>query len=252
VTLLSPSTPRSRFAPARLAAVAVALVGALLLLAALARVTVWATPSHTVVRVAGQAGKPVVDTTAAALALDGPSVRVTVRAPDPAQNVFVGVGRAGDVEAYLGNAARTEVTGVRGSDAVLAAPGSETSLPEPGGVDVWALAMTGRGSATLVWPRADGSWRLVAAVDGATPPAEVVLDWQREHGSALTPALFGVGGLLLVLGLVGIGATRRRRSPVLGAPAPGTGLQHDDEADDEDDDVPVEQTPAPFRWERRS
>ena len=117
-------------------------------------------------------------------------------------------------------------------------------------VDVWALAMTGRGSATLVWPRADGSWRLVAAVDGATQPAEVVLDWQRERGSALTPALFGVGGLLLVLGLVGIGATRRRGSRVLGGPA-RTALQHDDEAD-EDDDVPVEQTPAPFRSERRS
>src|SRR5439155_2330162 len=109
-------------------------------------------------------------------------------------------------------------SGVQGSDAVLASSGSDASLPEPTGVDVWALAVTGRGSATLVWPRADGSWRMVAAVDGATPPAEVVLDWQRERGSALTPVLFGVGGLLLVLGLVGVGATRRRVAAVPGAP----------------------------------
>jgi hypothetical protein len=246
VSLLDRLPSGSRRAPARLAAFAVALVGALLLLAALARVTVWATPAHTVVRVAGQPGKPVVVTTAAALALDGPSVRVTVRAAEPGRDVFVGIGRASDVEAYLGKAARTEVTGVQGADAVLTSSGSDASLPEPTGVDVWALAMTGRGSATLVWPRADGSWRMVAAVDGATPPADVVLDWQRGPGSALTPALFGVGGLLLVLGLVGIRATRRRTAPVPRAPVVETVAE-----DDEDEDIPVE-SPAPFRSERRS
>lgn len=239
---------RSRRAPARLAAFAVALAGAVLLLVALARVTVWATPAHTVVRVAGQPGKPVVVTTAAALALDGPSVRMTVRAADPAQDVFVGIGRASDVEAYLGHVARREVTGVQGSDAVLASSGSETSLPEPAGVDVWALATTGRGSASVVWPRADGSWRMVAAVDGVTPPAEVVLDWQRERGSALTPALFGIGGLLLVLGLVGVGATRRRVAAVPGTPVG----DHEVEDDAEDEDAPAEESPAPFRSERRS
>jgi hypothetical protein len=248
VTLLDGVPTRSRRAPGRPAAFAVALVGALLLLGALARVTVWATPAHTVVRVAGQAGRPVVVTTAGALALDGPSVRVSVRAADPAQDVFVGIGRASDVEAYLGNVARTEVTGVQGSEAVLASSGSETSLPEPAGVDVWALATTGRGSASVLWPRAEGSWRMVAAVDGATPPAEVVLDWQRGRGSALTPALFGIGGLLLLLGLVGVGASRRRVAAVSGSPVGGNAS----EDDDEDEDAPVEDSPAPFRSERRS
>jgi hypothetical protein len=137
---------------------------------------------------------------------------------------------------------------VRGSDAVLTAAGSEASLPEPTGVDVWALAMTGRGSASLDWPRADGSWRMVAAVDGATPPAEVVIDWQRQRGSALTPVLFGVGGLLLVLGLVGIRATRRRDTAASLAPAAGNRVVEDDG----EDDVLVEESPAPFRSEHRS
>jgi hypothetical protein len=240
----------SRPAPVRLAAFAVTLVGALLLLAALARVTVWASPAQTVVRVAGQSGKPVIVTTPAALALDGPSVRVSVRAAKPTQDVFVGIGRASDVEAYLGNVARTEVTGVQGSDAVLTSSGSDASLPEPAGVDVWALAMAGRGSASLVWPRADGSWRMVAAVDGATPPAEVVVDWQRERGSALTPALFGIGVLLLVLGLVGMRATRRR-SETFPSAAVGGGVPAD-VVEEGDEDVPVEESPAPFRSERRS
>jgi hypothetical protein len=246
VTLLDRLPTPSRRVPARLAAFAVALVGALLLLAALARITVWATPAHTVVRVAGQSGKPIVVTTPAALALDGPSVRVSVRAAHPTEDVFVGIGRASDVEAYLGNVARTEVTGVRGSDAVQTSAGSEAALPEPAGVDVWALAMTGRGSASLVWPRADGSWRMVAAVDGATPPAEVVIDWQRQRGSALTPALFGVGGLLLVLGLVGVRATRGRDGTAARAAVSGSRV------DDDEDDMPVEESPAPFRSDLRS
>jgi uncharacterized integral membrane protein len=241
-----------RPSPARLAAFAVAVVGALLLLLGLARTTIWSTPAHTVVHVAGQPGKPVVVTTADVLALGGPSVRVTVRAADPAQTVFVGVGRASDVDAYLGNAARTEITGVRHSDAVLAASGSDASLPAPASVDVWALATSGRGSATLVWPRADGSWRALAAVDGATPPAQVVVDWQRDSGSSLTPALIAVGGLLLVLGLVGVRATRRRtraRAHRALSPHAQSVVPMDD---DEDEDMPVEEAPAPFRSERRS
>jgi hypothetical protein len=243
VTLLDARPGRSRPVPVRVAAIVVAVAGALLLLLSIARVTVWATPAHTVVRVAGQSGRPVIVTTPAALALDGPSVRVTVRAADAAQDVFVGVGRAGDVEAYLGNVARTEVTGVRGADAALSSSGSDAALPEPSGVDVWALAMTGRGTASLEWPRADGSWRLVAAVDGDTPPAQLVIDWERQRTSSLTPALFAIGGLLLVLGVVGIRATRRR------AGRPLSDL--DESGATEDDDPPVE-SPAPFRSEHRS
>ena len=259
MTVLHRPTTRSGTSAARLAAVAVAVVGALLLLLAIARVSVWATPARTVVHVAGQPGKPLVVTTAAALALDGPSVRVTVRAADPAQAVFVGVGRAADVEAYLGNVARTEITGVRGSKAVLAASGSDASLPEPAGVDVWALATTGRGTASLTWPHADGSWRLVAGVDGAQPPAEVVVDWERDRGSALTPALFAVGGLLLILGLVGVsvtrgrgrgGAARRRHAPAAGS---GDGVSGVDDVDGTDlEEEPVDEAPAPFRSEQRS
>ncbi len=205
---------------ARLAAFAVAVAGAALVLLGMARATIWAPSAVTTIRVAGQPGAPIVDTTPEVLALDGPSVRAQVRAPDPSQNVFVGVGRADDVEAYLAGVARREVTGVGGDRARLAAAGSDTSLPDPAGVDVWVLSSTGRGSATLTWPQEPGRWRLVAAVDGATPPAEVVLSWQRGGGSSSTPVLVAVGVLVLVLGLVGVRATARR-----GEVAAGTGVE---------------------------
>jgi hypothetical protein len=197
----------------------VAAAGAALLLLAVARGTVWAPSATTTVHVPGRPGAPVVDTTPEALALDGPSVRVDVRAAGPAQRVFVGVGRAADVDAYLGAARRTEVTGVRGAQPVVREVGTDTSLTEPADVDVWALAVTGQGRASVDWPQAAGRWRLVAAVDGATPPAEVVLSWQRDRASSSVPALSAVGGLLLVLGLVGLRGTRDRTAPLSPRPA---------------------------------
>lgn len=266
----------------RLAALAAVAAGVLLVLIATARATVWAPGATTVVRVAGQSGAPVVVTTPEALALDGPSVRVDVRAADPNTPVFVGVGRAGDVEAYLGQAARAEITGVRGSDAVVSRSGGDTALPAPGGVDVWALSATGRGSASLIWPQAPGRWRVLAATDGSAPPSAVVLTWQRDRGSSAVPVLFAVGGLLLVLGLVAFRFTRpgtpavrgARRSrgrdtadltspatPAIGAHSdahsgahviPGEAYDRDDDERDEDDrDDDGRDVPAPFRQERR-
>jgi hypothetical protein len=209
----------------------------------------------------------VVVTTPEALALDGPSVHVDVHAADTGRTVFVGVGHASDVEAYLGAAARTEITGVRGSDAVVRKVGTDASLPGPANVDVWALAATGRGGASLDWPQATGRWRLVAAVDGQTPPAQVIVTWQRDRSSSLAPALFAVGGVLLVLGLVGLRGTRGLRPPATdGRPAASpAGGRHRSTAPPapptpdwasvpaDDDDEPEEApAPAPFRQERRS
>jgi hypothetical protein len=270
---------RLRAAPIRLAALAAVVTGAGFLALAVARGTVWAPDPVTTVHVAGQPDVAVVDTTPEALALDGPSVRVDVRAADPKQTVFVGVGRATDVDAYLGSAARTELTGVRGREAVVHRVGTDTSLPQPARVDVWALAVTGQGRAVLDWPQAEGRWRVVAAVDGATPPSEVVLTWQRNRVSSSVPALSAVGGLLLVLGLVGLVAARRRAAPAPRPAEPGAGavrVPRDDreeaavgspgarssssaygpdvdadDADDADDELDEAPEPAPFRQERR-
>ncbi|HVN11429.1 MAG TPA: hypothetical protein VMT69_05010 [Kineosporiaceae bacterium] len=236
--------------PARLAALAVALAGAALLLLGVARATIWAPGAVTTVHVAGQAGMPIVATTPEALALDGPSVHADVRAADPSRTVFVGVGAADDVEAYLAGAARTEVTGVRGDRATLIRRGSDASLPDPAGVDVWALSSTGRGIAGLTWPQPPGRWRLVAAVDGATPPTEVVLSWQRDRGSSSVPVVVAVGVLLLVLGLVGVRATRGRPSTPPRRPAEPARVPDGDLDDMHDHDQP-DDAPAPFRQERR-
>ncbi len=192
---------RSPRALAVAAAALVALAGLALVLLATARATVWAPETVTTARVTGQPGAPVIVTTPASTALDGPSLRIDVRGPGDKQ-VFVGVGRADDVAAYLGAAARVEVTGARDGRAVETRQGAEGSLPEPTVVDVWTASATGRGTTSLTWAQVPGRWRVLAAVDGATAPTEVVLTWQRARASSTAPALFAVGGLLLVLGIV--------------------------------------------------
>jgi hypothetical protein len=206
---------RTPTAAALAAAALLAIAGVVLVLLGLMKATVWAPERTTMARVAGQPGAPVVTTTPAATALDGPALKVDVRGP-AGRPAFVGVGRADDVAAYLGAVARTEVTGVRDGRGVVQRQGAEASLPQPAGVDVWAASATGSGSASLTWPQSPGRWQVVAAVDGATPPTEVVLTWQRARVSSSAPALLAVGGLLLALGLVGGWAARRTR------PAPST------------------------------
>ena len=211
---------RTPSAAALAAAGLVALAGVVLLLLGLAKATVWAPERITVARVAGQPGAPVVTTTPAMTALDGPVLKVDVRGPAGRQ-AFVGVGRADDVAAYLGAVARTEVTDVHDGRGVVQRQGAEASLPEPAGVDVWAASATGNGSASLTWPQSPGRWQVVAAVDGASPPTEVVFTWQRARASSAAPGLLAVGGLLLVLGLVGAWAARRSRPAAMtGAVAP--------------------------------
>jgi hypothetical protein len=207
-----PAAARSPRALATAAAALVALAGLVLVLLGLARATVWAPESVTTARVSGQPGAPVVVTTPAATALDGPSLRIDVRGPGD-RPVFVGVGRADDVAAYLGAVARIEVTGARDGRAVQTRQGTEGSLPEPTAADVWTESATGRGSASLDWTQVPGRWRVLAAVDGATAPTEVVLTWQRARASSSAPALFAVGGLLLALGVVGALAARRALPP---------------------------------------
>jgi hypothetical protein len=212
-----PGRLRTPTAAAVSAAALVALAGVVLVLLGVAKATIWAPERITVARVAGQPGAPVITTTPGTTALDGPALKVDVRGP-AGRPAFVGIGRADDVDAYLGAAARTEVTGVGDGRGVVQRHGAEASLPEPAAVDVWAASATGSGSASLTWPQSPGRWRVVAAVDGATPPTEVVLTWQRARASSAAPALLAVGGLLLVLGLVGAWAARRARPAAATAP----------------------------------
>jgi hypothetical protein len=186
----------------KLVAAAVALIGVLLVVAGGLQATVFA-PSPVSRATLASSGQPVVTTAVGVLGLDGPRVQVDVT-DSSRRPVFVGIGRATDVDAYLAQASRLQVIGHDNEGTLLTQRiGSEPSLPNPAAVDVWVVSVRGQGAANLAWPDAPGQWRLVVATDGtARAPDSVRLTWSGRDVQSSAPALIAVGLVLAVGGLI--------------------------------------------------
>ncbi|WP_337061630.1 hypothetical protein [Kineococcus sp. G2] len=198
-----------------LAGLGCAAAGALLL-------TVLAPPATLTVAVQPAAGSVAVVTAPGVLDLSGPAATVRAAAGD-GRDVFVGVATARDAQAWLGRAARTEVTGVAGSlDEPVARTSAEGSgaAADPRAADVWLASADGSGSAELVWDTtsdealdAAGGAVAVVATDGtAAAPQRVELTWSLTGDAARHPAavpLLAGGAVLAVLGAVGLLLHRR-------------------------------------------
>ena len=209
----TPVSGRRRQAPApkagsgrrpvpQLVAAAVALVGALLVLAGGLQATVFAPAAVTRANLLAPR-PPVVTTAVGVLGLEGPRLEVVASSGTSRRPVFVGIGRAHDVDAYLAQVSRLEVTGDGDGKLLTKRVGDQASLPDPAGVDVWVVSARGPGSASLVWPNAPGQWRLVVATDGAAPAAdELSFSWSGRERHTAAPALIAIGLVLIVAGLI--------------------------------------------------
>lgn len=186
----------------RVIAVVVVLFGALMLGAGTLRATVFA-PSEVVTAAGTRPGQPVVSTAIGLLGLEGPRVRVDVK-DSKGRPVFIGIGRAGDVDAYLAKVARSEVIGHDGAGSVRTRRlGLEPSLPDPASADVWLVSRRGTGSGSLTWPDTPGQWRLVVATDGtAAAPDRISFTWTGREVHTAAPALIAIGLVLLVGGAI--------------------------------------------------
>jgi hypothetical protein len=196
--------------------------------------------------------QPAVVTVPGLLELSGGRVTVVATAA-PDRQVFVGVGRSEDVEAYLGGAARADVTALEADGRLrVAARAGEPALPDPAGADVWAASARGPGGATLTWPRVPGSWRVLVAVDGRSPPAAVTMTWAGRTASSPAPALIAVGAVVLVAGVAALLAIRSGRVFARRSGADDDDIEDDEDvedvggpqADDAADDVEVDVEPA--------
>ncbi|WP_285623548.1 hypothetical protein [Kineosporia sp. NBRC 101677] len=191
---------------ARILAALIVVAGGVVLAVGGLKATVWA-PSDVVVGTLGTHGQKFVTTEVGALALAGPRLQVQVSgaAGDP---VFVGIGRASDVDAYLGESATDRITGLDRETGTLITTTSgrdQAEVLDPASADVWAVSALGPGSAKLSWPdTSSGQWRLVIATDGSRPaPENVTLTWSGQEPENSAPAWIAVGVVLLVAGLVG-------------------------------------------------
>jgi hypothetical protein len=139
-------------------------------------------------------------------------VRIRVEGDKP---VFVGIGRDGDVDRYLGDVARDELVGFDGNDPELAPRGGRAPRTPPGEQGFWVAEAEGPGEQELTWDADFGRWTAVVMNAGAArgidveADAGVELDWAIWVGlGLLVVGLLAVGGAVVVIVLVGRRASR--------------------------------------------
>ncbi len=154
------------------------------------------------------------------------TARLAVTADDGGP-VFVGVGPAGPVDAWLADVDHEVVTDI-GPDGVTTRREPGATVPDPpASTDLWAASAVGSGTQQLTWDIATGEWRVVVMdADGSAGVAVVAtaglrIPWLVPIGIGLLVAAALV--LVVAVLLLAAGATPRRGPRAGRAPAaPGS------------------------------
>lgn len=129
-------------------------------------------------------------------------VRVRVAGDDP---VFVGIGRDGDVDRYLGNVARDELIGFNGDDAELVPRMGRAPRTPPDEQDFWVAEAHGSGPQALNWDADFGRWTAVVMNADAARGIDVEADAGVKLGWVIWVGLgLLVIGLLVIVGAVAV------------------------------------------------
>ncbi|NOJ58667.1 hypothetical protein [Arthrobacter sp. 260] len=202
-------------------AVPALVIGVLLMLVGIAQLTFWS-PSETVTASvpAGAESGPVTVIDAGAKEPGADDVDITVRS----EGTFtLAVGRASDVDAWVGDAAHLRVTGIDEDGLQTTFTDGEQTVPDPSGSDLWTSEETADGSVTHRWlDPADGEWSILLASDGENAaPTDVSITWPNEETTSWAVPLIVIGALVVILGiaLFFVRPKRDRRPTVEGSRA---------------------------------
>ncbi len=144
-------------------------------------------------------------------------LRLRVQGAADTDDVFVGIARTADVDAYLGDAARSELTELDGRAPRYRERDGASSVVaplDPEIAEIWDATAAGTGEQELTWEARGGKWSIV--VMNADGSADVAADVEVGGRSGLIVpvaiTLIVVGGLLTAgaVVLVVIGARGRR------------------------------------------
>lgn len=129
-----------------------------------------------------------------------------------AQPVFIGIGRAKDVEGYLANVRHAQITDMDTNPfAVSYRQQNGTAEPAPpASQDFWSAQASGSGTQTIKWPVAEGKWSVVAmnadgsrsvSVDARLGARVTSLGWAAIGFLAGGGLVLLIGGGLFYLGV---------------------------------------------------
>jgi len=129
------------------------------------------------------------------------------------RDVFVGIARDTDVDAYLNGVERSVVTDI-GKDPEYSHRAGDAPTSPPGDQDFWVASASGPGEQTLEWEPEDGSWRAVVMNSDGSRGVASTLSIGAELDAALWTGivLLVVGALLAALAALAITAGARRRA----------------------------------------
>ena len=183
-------------------AVPLIVLGVLLMLIGIGQRTFWAPPETESVSTESAGHEAAVTVLEAELLAEYPDgVDITVRSDAP---FTLAVGRANDVQAWVGDASATRLS--PGGDSLaltVATDDTGKDAPNPAGSDLWAVEEAGDGELSYSWEApAAGEWEILLATDGKAPaPADITLTWENDASRPFAVPLIVAGALLAVLGL---------------------------------------------------
>ena len=180
------------------------------MLLGIGQLTFWSPPETVTATVpAGSEAGPVTVIDAGAKAPDADDVDITVRG----EGTFtLAVGRAGDVDAWVGDAAHLRVTAITEEGLETTFIQGEETVPNPSGSDLWTSEETADGSVTYRWlDPAEGEWSILLAADGENPaPTDISVTWPNDATTGWAVPLIVIGALAIVLGIALFFVTPKR------------------------------------------
>ena len=193
-------------------AIALIAAGLVAILLGIGFRTIWAPPETLSASYsAGESTAPVTVIEPAVFGVHDERVDISVEADG---EFLLAVGRAGDVDAWVGKAAHTSITAIDGGQLQAESVKGDAQVPNPAGSDLWVSEETADGQTDHRWiAPGDGEWSILLAADGKQPaPTAVTISWPNDNSAPWGIVLVIVGALLAVLGLA-LAALARRGGP---------------------------------------
>jgi len=166
----------------------------------IAQRTVFALPNETSASVTD------IDTSAKVTVIDGETLNSFPRSQtvsiSGAKTIFAAYGRTSDVNAWVGDVSRNDITmNDEGEFVSTLTPGSGEDLPSPEGSDLWYLDYT-KDTALRITINVPEDVSLIIMSDGVAPaPSNVSVTWPLDNSTPWAMPLVVGGAIVLLLGL---------------------------------------------------
>lgn len=174
------------------------VIGLLLVGLGVAQRTVFAPPSSIVAQTSTTAKAPVTVIPGSVLNANPGYQRINISGSG---SVFAAYGKTSDVKAWVGDAAHTTLRyDADKSELVGRKSGSESSVPDPRGSDLWYQEWDDAGQFTVRLPQ-DVSM-VVVSEGGSSAPSDVSVTWPRDTATPSVGPLMTAGTVFVLGGIV--------------------------------------------------